>query len=446
MTVLLSSCKKFVSVPPPIDQIVNPIPFNDDETATATVIGVYSEMMRSPNLFTNNSTTLYAGMSADELVYYSPSSREEFEKNEITQANHNNLTLFFWQPAYKFIYAANLCLEQLSTSQKLNPELKNSLIGETRFIRAFCYFYLVNLFGDVPLILTSDFRSNANLPRTSGITIYEQISRDLQDAYSLLNTSYLTADHVRPNKWAAAALLARVYLYRNDWTNAELMSDKVINSGQYNLDSNLNGVFLKGSAEAIWQLQPVNPVFNTYEANAILQPSPSLAPTYLLTDSLLNAFEPGDKRKMAWVDSRTYGSQVIYYPYKYKIYGNSAPLDEYYMVFRLAEQYLIRAEARAHQGNLDGARADIDIIRNRSGLADIIPSTQQALLNAIEQERRIELFAEWGHRWFDLKRTNRADPVLGIIKPDTWQQTDILWPIPQDQINLNPSLMQNPGY
>jgi hypothetical protein len=79
-------------------------------------------------------------------------------------------------------------------------------------------------------------------------------------------------------------------------------------------------------------------------------------------------------------------------------------------------------------------------------LPNTAANTQSSLLLVIEQERRIEFFAEWGHRWLDLKRTNRADPILGALKPATWQPTDVLWPIPQDQINLNPSLTQNPGY
>jgi starch-binding outer membrane protein, SusD/RagB family len=444
--IFFASCKKFVEIPPPLNQIVNPIPFKDDATATATVIGIYSEMMRAPNQFSDNLTTLYAGMAADELYYYSPSPRDEFVKNEITQANHENLKTFFWAPAYKFIYSANLCVEQLNQSSSLTPQLKNTLIGESKFIRAYCYFYLVNLFGDVPLITTSDYRINSTLGRTSKNKVYEQIINDLMDALNLLDVSYPTDGRVRPNKWAAAAMLARVYLYNDDWIDAEAEATAVISSGIYTLEPDLNNVFLKDSREAIWQLMPVNPQFNTYEGNAILQPNNTLAPTYLITNSLLESFETGDRRRTAWVDSSTYQSQVEYFPYKYKVYGNSAPLTEYYMVLRLAEQYLVRAEARAHQDNFEGALQDINEIRTRAGLADITGNSQQSILAAIEQERRIELFAEWGHRWNDLKRTGRINTVLGALKPGTWQAKDTLWPIPQSEINLNRSLTQNPGY
>lgn len=305
---------------------------------------------------------------------------------------------------------------------------------------------MINLFGDVPLITTSDYRLNSTLPRTSKSKVYQQIISDLTDALNLLDTSYITDGRVRPNKWAAAAMLARVYLYNGDWIDAESEATAVINSGIYTLEPDLNNVFLKDSKEAIWQLMPVNPEFNTYEGNAILQPNNTLPPTYLLTSSLLNAFEAGDRRLAAWVGSRTFQSQVEYFPYKYKVYGNNAPLTEYYMVLRLAEQYLIRAEARAEQNNFEGALQDINEIRNRAGLPDVTYNSQQTILAAIEQERRIELFAEWGHRWNDLKRTGRINTVLGALKPATWQPKDTLWPIPQNEINLNHSLTQNPGY
>ena len=146
----------------------------------------------------------------------------------------------------------------------------------------------------------------------------------------------------------------------------------------------------------------------------------------------------------------SYNGTTFYYPYKYKkgddYSSNPPPPTEYYIVFRLAEQYLIRAEARAQQGNIGGGQADINLIRNRSGLANTIASDKGNLLSAVEHERQIELFAEWGHRWLDLKRTNRADQVLGAIKGASWQSTDKVYPIPQSQIQLNPFLTQNPGY
>jgi len=447
--ILSGGCKKFVNVSPPFNQLPSKVVFTNDATASATVNGIYSEMINNSSQFTSGFTTLYSGLAADELYYYSSSTRDEFLNNQITLVNHSNLTSWFWSPAYKYIYTANLCIEELNKSVNVSASLKNTLTGECKFLRAFCYFHLVNLFGDVPLEITSNYQINATLPRTPVATVYQQIIADLKDAQNLLSNTYPTSERVRVNKLAAASLLARVYLYNKEWVNAESQATSVIGSGIYSLEANLNNVFLKASNEAIWQLRTISSSINTVEGNLILPASSTSTPTFLLTNTLLNAFEAGDQRKIAWVTSRIFPFPTgtsLYYPYKYKIYGNNAPLTEYYVVLRLAEQYLIRAEARAQQNNIVGSQADLNIIRNRSGLGNTFASTQTALLSAIEQERRVELFAEWGNRWYDLKRTNRADAILGALKPITWQSTDTLFPIPQDQIDLNQALLQNPGY
>ena len=170
------------------------------------------------------------------------------------------------------------------------------------------------------------------------------------------------------------------------------------------------------------------------------------APTYLLRPELLNDFESGDLRKQYWVAVREFGGDSLYYAFKYKVYGNYAPISESYVMLRLADQYLIRAEALAEQGNLANALDDLNLVRSRAGLTELSGLSQAELLDAIYHERRIEFFCEFGNRWYDLKRTGRVDAVLGLLKPDTWQSTDALWPIPQNQINQNPALKQNPGY
>jgi hypothetical protein len=115
-------------------------------------------------------------------------------------------------------------------------------------------------------------------------------------------------------------------------------------------------------------------------------------------------------------------------------------------VLRLAELFLIRAEANAQLNNVSNAVDDLNVLRTRAGL-DLLPNSlsQQDCLNAVYQERRVELFAEWGHRWFDLKRTGQADAVLGTMKP-AWKSSAVLYPIPFGEIQLNPLLTQNAGY
>lgn len=440
-----TACKKFVAVDDPNDQFNSDKVFSDSTTATGAVTGIYSEMLTNRNLFANSATTLYAGMSSDELYYYTPGLKDEFSNNQITQENHINIDNSFWIPAYKYIYAANLCIEKLSQSQKLSTSLKTQLTGEAKFIRAFCYFHLINLFGDVPFLTSTRYQDNATAPRVGVSEVYSQIINDLNEAKTLLSAKYPTSQRVRPNKWTAAALLSRCYLYTNRWQEAESEANAIINSSQYVLETDLNTVFLKNSREAIWQILPVRPGFNTYEGLEILPTSSFSPPTYIMRPDLLNSFEIGDNRKMAWTNSRVYNGNTLYYPYKYKI-PNGSSLNEYYMVFRLAEQYLIRAEAEVNQNKMTEAIADINIIRSRAGLPGTDANNKESIKLAIEHERRVELFCEWGNRWYDLKRTDRANNILSPLKGSTWQSTDVLWPIPRQEINLNPSLTQNQGY
>jgi hypothetical protein len=183
-----------------------------------------------------------------------------------------------------------------------------------------------------------------------------------------------------------------------------------------------------------------------------------------ISDQLMNAFESGDNRRVKWVGSYTTTTTPIttyYFPYKYKDNTSASALREYSMVFRLVEQYLIRAEARAQQNNITGAIADINMLRTRARatptvavpnpLPDLPSSlTQSQVLTAIAHERQVELFAE-GHRWFDLKRTNTVDAIMSVVTPQKgagkWNSYQQLYPIPVSDIeNSANSITQNNGY
>jgi starch-binding outer membrane protein, SusD/RagB family len=445
ISLITISCKKFVEIPLPDNQLTTDFVFSNDNTAIQTITGIYSNMMNNSQQFSCGFITFFAGMSADELYYYTSSTRDEFLNNQISTINHPNLEVSFWNSCYQYIYASNKCIEGASASTQLSPAIKNLVIGEARFIRAFCYYYLTSLFGDVPLVISTNYNSNQSLPRTSQDSIYSQIIKDLKEAKDLLSINYPAVERTRPNKYAATALLARIYLFKKDWRAAETEASEIINSGMYSINSDLSKVFQINSNETIWQLRPVNTTRNTWEGNTIIPSSNSTTPTYLFTSTLINSFEPGDMRKINWTKSRSFLGQTLHYPYKYKVRTGST-LTEYYVVLRLAEIYLIRSEARIMQNNQQGALYDLNIIRQRAGLINSTAISMSDILLAIEQERKIEYCAEWGARWFDLKRTGRASVILSALKPSTWQDTDVLWPIPQSQINLNPSLTQNAGY
>lgn len=446
---VMPSCEDFLEIGDPVTEVNSNKVFKNKEAAVTALRGIYRSMyyLAGTSSFSNggsSSTTFLAGFSADEFDNLATVPQmSEFYANAI-QPNNSSLKSM-WSTAYNYIFNANALLEGASNSSSLEQDFKDQLRGEALFIRAFCHFYMAALFGDVPIITSTDYDVNRLAPRSATSEVYAQIIADLKEAEELLAADYAFSndERIQSNKGAARALLARTYLYMEDWFNAELYATKVIDDTQYELLPDLNSVFLANSRESIWQLQPPEGTgSSTNESEFFIPYTPP--PTYIaLTDVLMEAFEDPDARLTNWVGSISDGSNIWYYPYKYK--DESGNLLEYSMVLRLAEQFLIRAEARAQQGELPGARVDINTIRERAGLPNTEADSQSAVLAAIEQERRIELFSEWGHRWLDLRRTNRIDDVLSPLKSD-WQSTDALYPIPESELETGPNLTQNPGY
>ncbi len=441
------SCKKFVEIPPPENQLVSENAFADDRTADATVAGLYSIMNAYNYQFGNALSSSMPAMGADEFYYaFSTSTFDEFKHDALTP--DNSYVNSFWESPYSYIYHANAILEGIAKSKTLSEATRNQLNGEAKFIRAFCYFYMVNRFGDVPLILNTDYKVNTVMPRSEKSKVWEAIVNDLKDAQSLLGSEYISAERIRPNKAAATTMLARTYLYQQKWDLAEAEATKVIDDPQYKILDDLNDVFLKNSEEAIWQLQSVNKStrgVNTWEGFNIVPFSPTGRAYYNLYDELVNAFEPGDSRLTNWTKTYVTGGKTYHFPYKYKI-RTAATVEEYSMVLRFAELFLIRAEARAQQDKLDDAKKDLDKLRERADLLPLADGlSKEQMLATVAQERRVELFAEWGHRWFDLIRTGKAIEVLKPIKPDI-DQDDLLYPIPRPAMRTNPNLDQNPGY
>ncbi len=188
---------------------------------------------------------------------------------------------------------------------------------EAKFIRAFCNLNLISLYGDVPLATSSDYQKNQQLTRSSVASIYSVIVSDLLDAETDLPEHYVTPlgqeslFRVRPNKAAAAALLARVYLFQGKWDSAEIQSTKVIENVMFQLDTSLDNTFTSNSKEAIWQAEPVNNGFNApdgFMARGYVNGRPSSSNAILVSDNLLSVFEDGDKRKARWIGTRIFNS------------------------------------------------------------------------------------------------------------------------------------------
>jgi hypothetical protein len=464
-----TSCKKLVNVGSPITSINQGNVFTTDDYAIASVTGIYSNiMLNSMSGGGLTSLSCFPSLSADELTIYPGNTSTVYYQYYINSLNSLSMNTEpnFWNSIYSTIYTANVNIFGLTASTSLTPSIKQQLLGESLFIRAFCYFYLVNLYGDVPLALTTDYKVDAVLARAPSEEVWQQIIADLTTAQGLLSANYLDGtllvtdpQRVRPTTWAATALLARSYLYTGKYDSAELEATTVLsNSTQFSLSS-IDTVFLMAATpnnEAIWQLQPVNEGQNTQDALLYVLPSSGpnntgSFPVYM-SNALAGSFEPGDLRRINWVDSVIVGGVTYYYPFKYKVSQYGAPVTEYEMVLRLGEQYLIRAEAEAELGDSSDAVNDLDRIRTRADLPNYSAANQGPLLSVIQHERRVELFTEWANRWFDLRRTGTIDEVMGgstgacRAKGGSWSSNWEWYPISLYEIQHDPNLVQNMGY
>jgi hypothetical protein len=444
---LLQSCENFTETDMPISEINATSVFEERNTANAAMTDIYAQI-RDNGLLSGkpNGISKEIGLYTDELTWYGSSS--------LSSANFYNNTIIpsmvtvssWWNSIYSQIYAANAVIEGVSKSTKLQQTDVDQLKGEAKFVRGLLHFYLLQLWGDIPYITSTDYNINTKAVRVPSSEVYVHIIEDLTEAANLLPDEYLTSGRVRPNSYAANALLARVYLFNGSWVEAINSASVVINNATiYTWEENLNNVFLKGSTTAIWQLMPRTTNRNTDEATTFFFSS-GPPPLTALSENLIDSFESGDLRKVNWTKVITKGTSSWSHSFKYKKSGTSSPPLEYSIVLRLAEQYLIRAEARAQQDDLIGAKEDLNKIRNRAGLSNTNAESKSDILNAILQERRVELFTEYGHRFFDLKRSGRIDEFLLGIKSN-WSNTKSLLPIPEAELKLNPNISpQNPGY
>jgi hypothetical protein len=441
------SCEDFLDVDYPIDQISDEFVFENDATATAAVTSLYADLRDNTQLVNNSiGIGVAMGLYADEFDYYGiPGMPLDNFYNHLVLPSNTQVSSF-WNSTYNLIYNCNLSIEKLNNSTSFDIELINQLKGEALFIRSLAHFYLLQIFGKIPYIETTDYQINQTVERIDEQIVYEYLIDDLKEAKLLLSDNYPSGERTRANKYVISSLLSRIYLYSGDYVNAETESSSVIdNSVNYSLEEDLNDEFRQSSRSAILQLKPANEGQNSYEGSYFLfQAGPPL--NVALRESYLLTFETNDLRRQHWVKEVTDGTNTWYTPHKYKLQEPTPVSEEYSIVLRLAEQYLIRAEARAHLGLLSGSLSDINTLRSRAGLNTLTNLSQADLLMQILLERKHELFSEYGHRWFDLKRFSLADEVLASIKVN-WKSTHILLPIPENELLINPNLSpQNPGY
>lgn len=444
---VITGCDDYVSVDLPPTQLTATAVFEDKLSADAAIIEVYAKM-RKTGIFSGTTSGVGAaiGAYADELDYFGDDTKgiSFFYGNALLSSFSDMATI--WNNSYSQIYGANSVIEGVQKSTRLSQAIRDQLRGEALFIRVLMHLYLQQLYGNIPYVTTTDYKINSKVTRMSAMDLYPKFIADLEEAAMLLSETYSTAERVRPNRFAAKALLARIYLYNGKWAEAANQASAVLNHTElYKPTTDLAATFKKQSTTTIWQFMPGGAGQNTDEATTyifIAGPPPLVA----LTPSLIAAFEPGDLRKSSWTKAVANSSGTWYHADKYKTKGSSASSVEYSIVLRLGEQYLIRAEARARQGDLIGAKEDLNVIRKAAGLGNTNAVTAAEIVDAILRERRVELFTEYGHRFFDLKRSGTVNAVLSAVKPG-WDTTDSLLPLPETELLINPNLLpQNPGY
>jgi hypothetical protein len=455
---ILTGCKKHLEIPLPIDQLATTTVYKDSTTITAAVDGMYNSFASS--LLQGNTLRFTYLISDEGRIDPVPGS----ELGNIIEGNlqEGNTQVLPWSWYYPSIYRANELIERLPVVPVsiISEARKNTFIGAAKYVRAATHFFLANYWGDVPLTLTTNTDFNIANGRTPTSEVYAQVIKDLYEAVRDLpitvNTSNSKTIH---NRFQALALLARVHLYLGNFARADSAATAVINSGNYLMVNGVNNVFRRGSREAIYSQGPTSTGL-LFDNRALIgwltipATSALTLTTYChMTPQLLANFEAGDQRNVNnnWVTDlfgRRFANKYLHNSSATAPNIAANPQDLIYQ--RLAELFLIRAEARAQQGILTGANSassDINVIRNRAGLANTTATTQPALLAVIEKERICELFYE-GFRWQDLKRTGKMDATLKALpwKAVNYQPHMKLLPIVVAELIANPRIKQNPGY
>lgn len=440
-----SSCEKLVEVDLPINQITTSQVFESTSTADGALSALYAEM-QSFSVIAGGSTGAggLLGSYVDDLdgydVYSNNASMDLF--NNIQNASNTTVKLV-WGNGYRQIYMANAIVEGLDKSSGIPEKDKNRIKGEAIFMRSLVYYYLTEIFGDIPYTTSTDYSINQSLSKISTTEILQNISQDLSTISPFLETDYRNAERIYVNRKTVNLLSAIVYARLKQWNLAEDLLSGIITSPLYSFPQDLSKTFKKDGKHILWQLKPI--YANTATPEASLYNFSSGVPRYYAaSENLLASFSTADQRKTSWMSPVVSGQKTYYKINKYKTI--TANTDEYSIVFRLQEAYLLMAESLAQQNRVPEAVNYLNAIRNLSGLGNISGTiSKDVVLEEILAENRREFFSERGIRFLSLKRNGKLD-ILSQSKPN-WKTFHSIWPIPVSELALNPSLNpQNNGY
>ncbi|WP_420155096.1 RagB/SusD family nutrient uptake outer membrane protein [Siphonobacter sp.] len=432
LTASLISCDKYLDETPN-----NALPaataIRDAGTARAAINGAYS---RVQSYYASGYPTL-GTITTDNVIFNGTLSQYlQLDQNAVTP--DNAITLDVYQSIYRAINTVNSIIAYVPAinDPNLGSTEKNTILGKAYFIRALGYFDLGRAWGGVQLQLTPTTTLDGlkGIKRSTLKQTYDQVLADLTKAEELLAEDATTRN--RAQKSTARALRARVHLYRKEWAEAETYASQVIGNTKYALVKPYKTFFTSPflSQESVFELS-----FSTNNRNSywnLWYPSSlggqyTLKPSATIVEKLNNPAIGGSRKALlAGTGNNVYGV----------LYNTSATSTDPSYVIRIAELYLIRAEARAQQNKLTEALADLNTVRSRADVAAATASTKDALLLAIEEENNVE-FAFEAHRWFDLVRTGRTVAVLGLTNSQYW-----VFPFPYQDVLSDPDLEQNPGY
>ncbi|MCX2584367.1 RagB/SusD family nutrient uptake outer membrane protein [Pedobacter sp. MR22-3] len=375
--------------------------------------------------------------------------------DQFTTVASNGMLSDLWKNSYQGIQRANTVLNRIDGIPYASATLKQARKGEMHFIRALLYFNMVRVFGDVPLVIKETTNPNEffGQGRNSKDLVYTQILSDLNNAIQELPAS--TTTQGKAIKTAAQSLIGKAYLTLGKFAESKAVLAEVVASGRHQLLSDPADIFSltnKNNNEIIFAVQFASGINGNSEGSSAYQQfSPSGAISgakghNLPTKSFYQLYSASDKRKTAYVGLTSAGT-----PFSTKLKASATtPVDggSNFVVLRYADVLLMLAEDENELGNSEVAKTYLNMVRKRAGLTDATQRTQEDVRAAISLERRLELIGE-GHRWFDLLRTGTAISVMNAWFASQNITTriadhDLLQPVPQDQIDTDPAIKQNP--
>ncbi len=438
------SCEKSIDVDFPNTQIDVTQVFENVSTADGALSNLYAEMYNFSVLNGGTAGTgALLGSYTDDLTCYMAASlggAPDIYNNQ--QIPSNSVIKNLWANSYKEIYLANSIIIGVNSSSGIGIKDKNRIKGEALFLRSLIYFYLSQIFGDVPYVTTTDYTVNQKIGKTSYQDLNGFIHNDLALSIDLLEDNYRHSDRIYPNKKVVQLLRAIIYMHENKWSDAELLLKDIKNSTLYSWEADVSKTFKKTGKHILWQFKPLQANQPTNEA--AMYYFTTAAPTgYALSNSLINSFELTDMRLQKWITKMTINQNVFYRCNKYVNVINNT--DEYSILFRLEEVNLLLAESLVRQDRREEALPFINAVRQRAGISNLGLLSNEQILEELLKENRREFFAEKGNRFLTLKRFGKLDN-LSPVKPN-WKTFHKLWPVPLSDISLNPNLNpQNSGY